>query len=117
MCISIGGHLYAWFKKTHVNLIDSIAHGASDGMKVSINVIAMLIGLIALISMVDWFLGHIGLFMMNVLHMNLSFIHIDLAHLSLKEILGSIFSVFAVFMGVPIKESLDVGSLMGAKLV
>lgn len=44
-------------KKNHVNLIDAIAHGASDGMKVSINVIAMLIALIALISMIDWILG------------------------------------------------------------
>ena len=104
-------------KKTHVNLIDSIAHGASDGMKVSINVIAMLIALTALISMVDWILGHLGLFMANVLHMNLSFIHIDLTHLSLKEILGSIFSLFALAMGVPFKEAMDVGALMGTKLV
>ena len=104
-------------KKTHVNLIDSIAHGASDGMKVSINVIAMLIALTALISMVDWILAHIGLFMANVLHMNLSFINIDLAHLSLKEILGSIFSLFAIVMGVPFKEAADVGALMGTKLV
>lgn len=104
-------------KKTHVNLIDSIAHGASDGMKVSINVIAMLIALTALISMVDWILGHVGLFMANILHMNLSFIHIDLTHLSLKEILGSIFSLFALAMGVPFKEATDVGALMGTKLV
>ena len=104
-------------QKTHVNLIDSIAHGASDGMKVSINVIAMLIALTALISMVDWILGHVGLFLANVVHMNLSFIHIDLTHLSLKEILGSIFSLFALVMGVPFKEAIDVGSLMGTKLV
>lgn len=104
-------------QKTHVNLIDSIAHGASDGMKVSINVIAMLIALTALISMVDWFLGHLGLFLANVLHLNLSFIHIDLTHLSLKEILGSIFSLFALAMGVPFKEAVDVGALMGTKLV
>lgn len=104
-------------KKTHVNLIDSIAHGASDGMKVSINVIAMLIALTALISMIDWMLGHVGLFMANVLHMNLSFVHIDLTHLSMKEVLGSIFSLFAIAMGVPFKEAIDVGSLMGTKLV
>ena len=104
-------------KKVHVNLIDSIAHGASDGMKVSINVIAMLIALTALISMVDWFLGHIGLFMVKYLHMNLAFIHIDLAHLSLKEILGAIFSLFAIVMGVPLDEAVNVGSLMGTKLV
>lgn len=104
-------------QKTHVNLIDSIAHGASDGMKVSINVIAMLIALTALISMVDWFLGHLGLFLANVLHLNLAFLHIDLTHLSLKEILGSIFSLFALAMGVPFKEAVDVGALMGTKLV
>ena len=104
-------------KKTHVNLIDSIAHGASDGMKVSINVIAMLIALTALISMVDWILGHFGLFLANILHINLSCIHIDLTHLSLKEILGSIFSLFALAMGVPFHEAADVGALMGTKLV
>lgn len=104
-------------QKTHVNLIDSIAHGASDGMKVSINVIAMLIALTALISMVDWILGHIGLFMANVLHLNFTAIHIDLTHLSLKEILGSIFSLFALAMGVPFQEASNVGALMGTKLV
>ena len=104
-------------KKTHVNLIDSIAHGASDGMKVSVNVIAMLIALTALISMVDWFLGHFGMFLVKYLHMNLAFIHIDLSHLSLKEILGAIFSLFAIVMGVPLDEALNVGSLMGTKLV
>ncbi len=104
-------------KKTHVNLIDAIAHGASDGMKVSINVIAMLIALIALISMIDWILGHIGLFMANTLHMNLSFIHINLQQLSMKEILGSIFSLFSIPMGVPLKDATAVGSLMGTKLV
>ena len=104
-------------KRNHVNLIDAIAHGASDGMKVSINVIAMLIALIALISMIDWFLGGIGSFIYNTFHFNLTFIGIDLAHLSLKEILGSIFSLFSLAMGVPFKEAGAVGSLMGTKLV
>lgn len=104
-------------QKSHVNLIDAIAHGASDGMKVSINVIAMLIALIALISMIDWILGNIGLFMANTMHMNFSIVHIDLKHLSLKEILGTVFSLFSIPMGVPIKDAGAVGSLMGSKLV
>ncbi len=104
-------------KRNHVNLIDAIAHGASDGMKVSINVIAMLIALIALISMIDWILGGIGSFLYNTFHFNLTVIGIDLTHLSLKEILGSIFSLFSLAMGVPFKEAGAVGSLMGTKLV
>lgn len=104
-------------KKTNVNLLDAIAHGATDGMRVSINVIAMLIALIALISLIDWFLLKTGLFMAHNLHLNLSFMGINLEHLSLKEILGTIFSVFAWLMGVPISEAASVGSLMGTKLV
>ena len=104
-------------KRNHVNLIDAIAHGASDGMKVSINVIAMLIALIALISMIDWILGGIGSFIYNTFHFNLNAIGLDLRHLSLKEILGSIFSLFSLAMGVPFKEAGIVGSLMGTKLV
>ena len=104
-------------KKTHVNIIDAIAHGASDGMKVSINVIAMLIALIALISMIDWILGYAGLFMANTLHMNFSFMNINLQQLSMKELFGCIFSLFSVPMGVPLKDAAAVGSLMGTKLV
>ena len=40
-----------------------------------------------------------------------------MTQLSLKEILGAIFSLFAVVMGVPFKDALDVGALMGTKLV
>ncbi|MBQ2870686.1 NupC/NupG family nucleoside CNT transporter [bacterium] len=104
-------------KQTYVNLIDAIAHGASDGMRVSINVIAMLIALIALIHMVDWVLGYIGLFLVNICHLPSQFLGIDFANLSMKEILGAIFSVFAFIMGVPFSEASTVGSLMGTKLV
>jgi len=103
--------------RTNVNLIDAIAQGASEGMKVSINVIAMLIGLIALIALIDWMLGGIGIFLAQKLHLSLSFIHIDLMHLSLKEILGAVFSVFALALGVPLHDATAVGSLMGTKMV
>jgi len=41
---------------------------------------------------------------------------IDFSGLSLKVILGSIFSVFAWLMGVPWEETFTVGSLMGTKM-
>lgn len=102
-------------EKTHVNVLDSIAQGASEGMQISINVIAMLIALIALISMLDWILGGFGTFLQNTLHLNLAFIGMDLSHLSLKMILGKIFSVFAFLMGVPLEQASTVGSLLGTK--
>ena len=102
-------------KSPYVNLIDAIAHGASDGMRVALNVVAMLIALLALIAMIDWVLGYFGLFLHNVLHISLPFI--DLANLNLKSILGAIFSLFALIMGVPLPDISLVGALMGEKLV
>ena len=103
-------------KSTNVNLIDAIAQGAYDGLKIGISIIAMIIALIALINLIDWILGYIGNGIVYVTHIN-NFLGIDLTALSLKEILGKIFSVFALTMGVPLDEITKVGGLMGEKLV
>jgi CNT family concentrative nucleoside transporter len=103
-------------KKEHSNIMDAISHGASDGMKISINVIAMLIGVIALIALIDALLGYLGHFLAWT-GLSLNAIGINLDHLRLKDIFGSFFSLFAIVMGVPPSESLSVGSLMGTKMV
>ncbi|MDP3469981.1 MAG: nucleoside transporter C-terminal domain-containing protein [Daejeonella sp.] len=103
-------------KKTNANLVDAISHGASDGLKVGLNVVAMLIGFIAIIALVDFVLGKIG-YGLHSLGLTLSFIGINLQTLSLNQILGSLFSVFAYAMGVPGKDAQIAGSLMGTKMV
>lgn len=106
---------YSKRKKPYINLFDAISAGASEGMKVAINVVAMILALVALVAFVDWVLGSFGTLFVKYLHIN--FASFDLTHLSLKMILGKIFSVFAYFMGVPLNEATTVGSLMGTKLV
>ena len=106
---------YSKRKKPYINVFDAISAGASEGMKVAINVIAMILALVALVAMIDWFLGGLGNFIVKYLHVN--FASIDLTQLSLRLILGKIFAVFAYFMGVPLHEATTVGSLMGTKLV
>jgi CNT family concentrative nucleoside transporter len=103
-------------KKEHANIMDAIAHGASDGMKVSINVVAMLIGVIALIALIDALLGYFGHFL-SWTGLSLNAIGINLDNLRLKDLVGALFSLIAIVMGVPVKESLPVGSLMGTKMV
>lgn len=103
--------------RQHVNVFDAISSGASEGMKVAINVVAMILALVALVAMIDWFLGGIGSLIVKYLHFNLTSIGMDLTHLSLTMILGKIFAVFAVLMGVPVAEATTVGGLMGTKLV
>lgn len=103
-------------KKEHTNIMDAIAHGATDGMKISINVIAMLIGVIALIALIDALLGYFGNFLAWT-GLSLDAIGLDLNNLRLKDVVGAFFSLFAIVMGVPPGESLTVGGLMGTKMV
>lgn len=103
-------------KKVHTNIMDAISHGATDGMKISLNVIAMLIGVIALIALADALLGYFGHFL-SWTGLSLSTIGLDVNNLRLKDVVGSFFSLFAIVMGVPVSESMSVGSLMGTKMV
>jgi len=103
-------------KKEYSNIMDAISHGASDGMKISINVIAMLIGVIALIALIDALLGYFGHFL-SWTGVSLNALGLNVDNLRLKDVVGAFFSLFAVVMGVPPSESLHVGSLMGTKMV
>lgn len=103
-------------KKEHSNIMDAISNGASDGMKISLNVIAMLIGVIALVALIDALLGYMGHFLAWT-GLSLNAIGLDLENLRLKDVFGAFFSLFAVVMGVTPSESMTVGSLMGTKMV
>ena len=84
-------------------------------MKVAINVTAMILALVALVAFIDWILGLGGLFLYKFCPgcSHLAF----LSHLSLKLILGKIFAIFALMIGVPLQDASTVGALMGTKLV
>jgi concentrative nucleoside transporter, CNT family len=90
-------------KKEYTNLIDAISAGCSDGLKVGMNVLAMLIGFLALIALINFLFSKVG-GMFNY------------AELSLDTILGYLFSGFAWCMGVPKEDIVQAGSLMGTKL-
>lgn len=102
--------------KESVNIIHAAAMGASDGLKIGLNVCAMLIGFIALIAMVDFVIGQAGLVLASW-GLDLSFAGLDLHKLSLNAILGTVFSVVAVALGVPVQDAQVVGGLMGTKMV
>ncbi|HEX2921045.1 MAG TPA: nucleoside transporter C-terminal domain-containing protein [Bacteroidales bacterium] len=103
-------------KTEYTNIMDAISHGATDGMKISINVVAMLIGVIALIALIDALLGYFGLFL-GWTGISLDAIGLNVDALRLKDVVGAFFRLFAIVMGVPPSESLQVGSLMGTKMV
>ena len=88
----------------YANLVDAISHGAGEGFKIAMNVIAMLIGFIAIIALLDYLLlktGHI---------FNSSF------NLSLNWIFAKIFYPFAWSMGIPAEDIRNAATLLGQKL-
>lgn len=91
-------------KTPYRNVIDAISHGAGDGMRISINVIAMLIGFIALITLLNFVLMKIG-----------GWFHLDFP-LTLDLIFSKIFYPLAWAMGVPQADVNEVATLMGKKL-
>jgi concentrative nucleoside transporter, CNT family len=85
-------------KSQYSNLIDAISHGAADGFKISMNVIAMLIGFIALVAMLNWILGHIY------------------TGLTLDYIFGKLFFPITWAMGIPASDVSNAATLLGQKL-
>ena len=99
-------------KSPYVNGIDAITSGTTDGLKLALNVAAMLIVFIAFVAMFDSVLGH--------LKPGLAHLHIYLGSwaddLSLAKIFAWVFSPAAFLMGVEPKDVPHVASLLGAKL-
>jgi len=98
--------------KTTANVIDAAAAGAADGLRLALNVGAMLMAFIALIAMINFGLGKID----DVVNF-ITFHHTQFDwDLSLKKILGVIFSPIAFFLGVTPKDMLHFGNLLGTKI-
>ena len=91
------GYVKIEVEKTAGNAMESISQGATSGMKLAANVAAMLIAFVAMVAMINAFLG--------------------LFDTSLEEIFGIIFRPLAWTMGVPWNESATLGTLMGKKIV
>ena len=84
------------------NFLEAIGNGATEGMKLAINIAAMLIAFISVIALLNWLLGLIS-FGDTVL--------------SIELFLGYVFMPLAFLMGAPWSEAQILGSLMGQKLV
>lgn len=104
-------------EKLGVNFIDALAIGAADGLKLALNIGAMLLAFIGVIYAINWILvDGIG----SVTGLNQFVIESTdgvFDGFSLQYLLGQVFRVFAFAIGVEWSETLQVGSLLGQKIV
>lgn len=87
-----------------VNVIDAAALGASSGLKLALNVGAMLLAFVGLIALANLFFGEVGGWFGD-------------PQFSLEKLLGWFFAPVAYLLGVNGSEIQQAGSLIGQKLV
>ena len=84
-------------KNIYQGSMDAITRGTRDGLSIAVNVAAIVLAVLALVSIVDGFLSIFG-------------------DISLQKILGYIFAPICWLMGVPWNESANAAELLGIKL-
>ncbi len=100
-------------EKMYSNVIEAAAGGAADGLRLAMNVAGMLIAFIALIALINFLLSYVG----DVTGLNAVCQTNFGKPVSLELLFGLVFQFVAFLIGVPWKDALNVGSLMGIKLV
>jgi len=97
------GNVSIEVEQSSANVIDAAASGASDGMKLALNVGAMLLAFLALIAMLNYMIGWGGgLFGVSV---------------TLEQLLGWGLSPLAWLIGIPTADITAFGSLLGTKII
>ncbi len=113
---AINSNLEVSHESMGVNLIDALARGASDGLRLALNIGAMLLVFVALIAAINYFLGSVGYYL-GINEWIAQSTDSVFKGLSLEYLLGQLFRVFALLIGVEWQDALQVGSLLGKKVV
>ena len=101
-------------EKIGSNILDSIANGTTEGLRLAVNVGAMLLVFIAFIAMVNGILGWVG----DITPLN-DWIAVNTSYksFSLEFVLGYLFAPLMWLIGVATQDMTMMGQLLGIKLV
>ncbi len=120
-----GGKVTIHVEKESKNVIDAAAAGASDGMKLAINIAAMLLAFVALIAMVNHIIGWVGDWHLSS-YQSINMMLNDGAdvvagsapvRLNLGLILGYVLAPIAWVIGIEWNDAVIAGGLIGQKVV
>lgn len=101
--------------KLGTNALEAITNGTVDGVKLAVNVAAMLIVFVSLIALANYILGKVG----YVTGLNEAIASSSSLYdgLSFQYILGNALSPIAWIMGVPWEDTQIIGQLLGEKTI
>lgn len=101
--------------KLGVNTLEAISNGTTDGLRLAVNVAAMLLVFISLIALANFMLGKVGHWTgLNEIIAGSSTAY---SELSFQYIVGNLLSPIAWLMGVPWQDSMIIGQLLGEKTI
>ena len=103
-------------QKMGENVLDAISIGTTDGLKLAVNVGAILIVFTALIYVMNWILGSVGYYL-GINKIIATFTHGQYDALTFQLILGYLFSPIAWLIGVDKVDMINVGQLLGEKTI
>lgn len=99
-----------------LNVLEALTNGTTDGLKLAVNVGAMLLSFMALVFLFNRILGWMG----DIVQLNdyiISATNGSYEKLSLEYIFGLLFSPVAWLIGIPGKDIIAVGQLLGEKTI
>jgi concentrative nucleoside transporter, CNT family len=91
------------------NLLGAVARGTTDGLNLALNIAAMLISFLALIALTNGILGGV--------HNGLAHFGFNWFPSSLERILGFLFAPVAWVIGIPWRDCMTIGYLLGTRMV
>ncbi len=101
-------------EKIGANLLDAISNGTTEGLKLAVNVGAMLLVFVAFIAMINGIFGWFG----NITSLNTWMAtNTPYPNFSLEAVLGTIFAPLMWLIGVAKEDMMLMGQLLGIKLV
>lgn len=100
-------------QKIGTNILDAISNGTTEGLKLAVNVGAMLLVFVAFIAMINGILGWIG----DITTLNVWMAaHTPYPKFTLESILGTVFAPLMWLIGVAKNDVMMMGQLLGIKL-
>ncbi|WP_415185551.1 NupC/NupG family nucleoside CNT transporter [Nonlabens sp.] len=104
-------------EKIGSNVLDAISRGTTDGLKLAVNVGAMLLVFTAIIAVVNWFLGDLIGDTTGLNDLIVETTQGRYEKFSMQYILGNLFAPVAWVIGVPSDDIVAVGQLLGEKTI
>ena len=99
------------------NVLDAIANGASEGMRLAVNVGVMLLVFIAFVQGFNWFFGNVVGHYTGLNEWVATITDNKFNTFDLKFIFGSLFAPVAWLLGTPSEDMMVIGQLLGEKTI